>query len=117
MRIERLSEALEVIRGLLAGETVTFSGEHYSIDGLQGLPAPVRPGGPPLIVAGGSERVLRLAARTADIVGVKPAMGACTGDDFRVHDNLKIGGFGGGQSQTPCEGKGTFAGLNRERCA
>ncbi len=76
VRIERLSEALTIIRGLFAGETVTFSGEHYSIEGLQPLPAPVRAGGPPLIVAGGSERVLRLAARTADIVGVNPSMGA-----------------------------------------
>ena len=76
VRIERLSEALRIIRGLHGGETLTFSGRHYSIDGLQGLPAPVRVGGPPLIVAGGSERVLRLAARAADIVGVNPSMGA-----------------------------------------
>ena len=76
VRIERLGEALTIIKGLLAGETVTFSGRHYSIDGLEGLPEPVRPGGPPLFVAGGSERVLRLAARTADIVGVNPSMAA-----------------------------------------
>ncbi len=76
VRIERLSEALAIIRGLLAGETVTFSGRYYSIEGLQGLPAPVRAGGPQLIVAGGSERVLRLAAQCADIVGVNPAMSA-----------------------------------------
>ena len=69
VRIERLTEALTIIRDLLAGETVTFSGRHYSIEGLQGLPAPVRVGGPQMIVAGGSERVLRLAARTADIGG------------------------------------------------
>lgn len=76
VRVERLGEAVAVIKGLLAGETVTFSGQHYSIDGLEGLPEPVRPGGPPLFVAGGSERVLRLAARTADIVGVNPNMAA-----------------------------------------
>ena len=76
VRIERLSEALTIIRGLLRGETVSFSGEHYFVDGLQGLPAPVRPGGPPLIVAGGSERVLRLAARMAATVGVNPSMAA-----------------------------------------
>ena len=76
LRIERLGEAVTIIKGLLAGETVTFSGRHYSIDGLAGLPAPVRPGGAPLFVAGGSERVLRLAARTADIVGVNPSMAA-----------------------------------------
>ena len=76
VRIERLGEALTIIKGLLAGETVTFSGQHYAINGLEGLPEPVRPGGPPLFVAGGSERVLRLAARTADIVGVNPSMAA-----------------------------------------
>ncbi len=76
LRIERLGEAVAIIKGLLAGETVTFSGQHYSIEGLKGLPEPVRPGGPPLFVAGGSERVLRLAARTADIVGVNPSMAA-----------------------------------------
>ncbi|WP_420639644.1 TIGR03621 family F420-dependent LLM class oxidoreductase [Candidatus Poriferisocius sp.] len=73
-RIERLGEAVAIIKGLLAGETVTFSGRHYTIDGLAGLPQPVRPGGPPLLVAGGAERVLRLAARTADIVGINPSM-------------------------------------------
>ncbi|MCY3634862.1 MAG: TIGR03621 family F420-dependent LLM class oxidoreductase [bacterium] len=76
VRIERLGEALVIIKGLLAGETVTFTGQHYTIDGLEGLPEPVRPGGPPLFVAGGSERVLRLAARTADVVGVNPSMAA-----------------------------------------
>ena len=76
VRIERLGEAVAIIKGLLAGETVTFSGRHYSIEELEGLPKPVRPGGPPLFVAGGSERVLRLAARTADIVGVNPNMAA-----------------------------------------
>ena len=76
VRVERLGEAVAIIKGLLAGETVAFSGRHYSIDGLAGLPQPVRPGGPPLFVAGGSESVLRLAARTADIVGVNPSMAA-----------------------------------------
>ena len=76
VRIERLGEAVAIIKGLLSGETVAFSGQHYTIDGLTGLPEPVRPGGPPLFVAGGSERVLRLAARTADIVGVNPNMAA-----------------------------------------
>lgn len=76
VRIERLGEAVAIVKGLLGGEKVTFSGQHYTIEELEGLPEPVRPGGPPLFVAGGSERVLRLAARTADIVGVNPSMAA-----------------------------------------
>ena len=76
VRVDRLTEAVAILKGLLAGTTVTFSGSHYSIDSLEGLPKPIRPGGPPLFVAGGSERVLRLAARMADIVGVNSSMAA-----------------------------------------
>ncbi len=76
LRIERLGETLAMLKGLLGGETVTFSGRHYTIDGLTVPVESVQPGGPPLFVAGGSERVLRLAARTADIVGVNPSMAA-----------------------------------------
>ena len=70
VRIARLAEAIEVLRGCWTGEPFEFDGEHYTIRGLVGSPAPHRPSGPPLIVAGGGPRVLGLAAREADIVGV-----------------------------------------------
>ena len=73
-RISRLDESLGILKDLLAGTPVRRSGEFYQIDGLDldVLPAP-RPGGPRLLVGAGGPRMLRLAARHADIVGVLPA--------------------------------------------
>ena len=39
-----------------------------------GSPAPYRPGGPPIFVAGGGRRLLRFAAAHADIVGVNASL-------------------------------------------
>lgn len=73
-RISRLDESLGIIKGLLAGLPVHHKGEFYQIDGLDldVLPVP-RPGSPRLLVGAGGPRMLRLAARHADIVGVLPA--------------------------------------------
>ncbi len=76
VRVDRLEEALLVVRELWSNESVTFSGDHYRLADAHGLPRPHRPGGPKLIVGGGSPRVLRLAARHADIVGVNPRLAA-----------------------------------------
>jgi probable F420-dependent oxidoreductase len=73
-RITRLDESLAIIKSLLAGTPVRHASEFYRIDGLDldVLPMP-RPGSPPLLVGAGGPRMLRLAARHADIVGVLPA--------------------------------------------
>ncbi len=68
-RIDRMVESLEIIKGLFAQGSVTFEGEHYSLHGLDGLPKPVQ--SPlPLVIGGGGRRMLSIAARHADIVGV-----------------------------------------------
>lgn len=71
-RISRLEEALQVIKPLLAGETVTHDGTFYSVKGLPGRPLPVQQPRPPLHVGGGARRILSLAGREADIVGIMP---------------------------------------------
>jgi len=70
VRIERMEEALQVIRGCWSNEEFSFSGEHFTIDGYTGFPAPHTPGGPRLIIGGGGPRMLGVAARNGDIVGV-----------------------------------------------
>ena len=70
MRIARLEEAIHVLKLLLSGERTTFTGEFYQVDGLQIPPAPVQKPYPPLIIGGGSPKILALAAREADIVGI-----------------------------------------------
>jgi len=72
VRVDRFAEALEVVTRLFADGPVDFAGEHYTITGLEGLPKPHTPGGPPIIVGGGGKRVLSIAARHADIVGINP---------------------------------------------
>jgi len=69
VRISRLKEALVVYKGLLSGERVDFDGEHYQVH-MQGTPKPVQQPHPPILIGGGGKRVLRMAAREADIVGV-----------------------------------------------
>ena len=71
-RVERLEEAVTIIKGLLAGERVTFAGRHYTITDLEGRPVPVQRPHPPLAIGGGGRRTLSLAAREASIVGLVP---------------------------------------------
>jgi probable F420-dependent oxidoreductase len=75
VRIDRMIEAIEVLRGLWGDDAFSFEGEHYTITEMNGLPKPVQSGGPPIIVGGGGKRVLSTAARLADIVGVNPNVG------------------------------------------
>lgn len=87
-RIARLAEAIEVVRGLWGPDPVTVEGDHYRITGLVGAPRPVRPGGPRLVVGGGGERILRLAARTADVVAVNVNLAAGVIDERAFPDGV-----------------------------
>jgi probable F420-dependent oxidoreductase len=73
-RIDRLAEALEIITGLWHDGPVTFVGRHYAVRGLEGLPKPVQSPRPPILIGGGGRRVLSLAGRWADIVGLNIAL-------------------------------------------
>ena len=74
VRVARLIEHTQVLRALFGDEPVNFAGEHYRITDLDGTPKPFRPGGPPLIIAGGGKRLLGFAAQHADIIGVNPSL-------------------------------------------
>jgi probable F420-dependent oxidoreductase len=69
-RVERMVEAVTILRGLLSGSPTTFDGRHYQIREMVAFPAPVQRPHPPIFVAGGGRRILSLAAQTADIVGI-----------------------------------------------
>jgi probable F420-dependent oxidoreductase len=69
-RISRLEEALQIIKKLFAGGTFSFAGEHYQIKDIEGSPLPLTRPHPPILLGGGGRRMLRLAAREADIVNV-----------------------------------------------
>ncbi|MBX6342829.1 MAG: TIGR03621 family F420-dependent LLM class oxidoreductase, partial [Thermomicrobiaceae bacterium] len=69
-RVDRFAEALRVLKGVFAGEPFTFSGEHYAVTGLTGFPKPTQRPHPPILIGAGGRRMLSLAAREADIIGV-----------------------------------------------
>lgn len=70
VRIDRLEEALRIIKGLWADEAFSLDGVHYRVTGIDGVPKPQQRPHPPILVGGGKERMLRLAGREADIVGI-----------------------------------------------
>lgn len=66
-RVERFEEAFTIIRGLLAGERVTFTGQHHRVEGAVLLPASARPGGPPLMIGSTGPRVLASTIAHVDV--------------------------------------------------
>ncbi|MBV9281208.1 MAG: TIGR03621 family F420-dependent LLM class oxidoreductase [Chloroflexi bacterium] len=70
VRVGRLEEAVQVIKGLFADQPLTFSGTYYSVDQLDGQPKPLQRPHPPILIGGGSKRMLSIAVREADIVSV-----------------------------------------------
>jgi probable F420-dependent oxidoreductase len=67
-RVDRLEEAVGVLRRLFDGEPVTHHGEHYDLTAETVVPRPVQ-ARLPLLVGGGGDRVLGIGARLADAVG------------------------------------------------
>ena len=70
VRIARLAEAVPLLKHLLSGEETTFTGAFYTVDALRLPPVPVQRPHPPIVIGGGSRKILSLAAREADIVGI-----------------------------------------------
>jgi probable F420-dependent oxidoreductase len=75
-RIERMVEGLTIIKGLMADGPFSFSGAHYTVSGLDGAPSPVQRPHPPILIGGGSKRILSVAARHADIVAFNASLAA-----------------------------------------
>lgn len=75
-RIERMVEGIAIIKGLMADGPFSFAGEHYTVTALDGAPTPVQRPHPPILIGGGSKRILSVAARHADIVAFNASLAA-----------------------------------------
>jgi probable F420-dependent oxidoreductase len=71
-RVARLTEAVAVLKGCFRDEPTTFRGEYYRLDEFDGQPKPVQRPHPPLMIGGGRRKVLELAGREADVIGLAP---------------------------------------------
>jgi F420-dependent oxidoreductase-like protein len=67
-RMDRLEEAVQIMRAMFREESPSFEGRYYRIREARNVPRPVQPGGPPIMVGGGGEkRTLKIVAKYADI--------------------------------------------------
>lgn len=84
-RVARLEETVTVLKGLFADGQFSHSGDFFTIRDYDGLPKPVQKPHPPILIGAGGSRMIHLAAREADIIGLLPSMGP-TGADFAVEE-------------------------------
>ena len=65
-RGRRANEAIPLLRRLWTAEEVSHDGPFYAMSDVKIHPAPLQPGGPPIVVAGRQEAAMRRAARLGD---------------------------------------------------
>jgi probable F420-dependent oxidoreductase len=69
-RLRRLTEYVQVVKGVIGEAPFSFDGEFFQIDSMPGEPLPIQRPHPPIMLGATRPRMLALAAREADIVSV-----------------------------------------------
>lgn len=72
VRVDRFEEGLRVLKGAFGPGPFSFEGKHYRITNYDGHPKPIQQPHPPFLIGAGGKRMLRIAAREADIIGINP---------------------------------------------
>lgn len=105
VRVSRMIEHATILRGMFAGDSFTFSGEHYRVADLSCGPGPHRPEGPRFLIGGGAPRLLRFAGSFAEIVGINPSIHSGEIDIAAAQDGMperidaKVGWVGEGTAR------------------
>jgi probable F420-dependent oxidoreductase len=108
VRVERFEEAVHLVKGALRPEPVSLSGKHYAVTDYVGLPSPVQ-SSLPIMIGGGGPRILRLAGREADIVGIAANLGPSrpeVGRDYiidRIEEKVRWVAEGAGERASAIE--------------
>jgi probable F420-dependent oxidoreductase len=85
-RVSRFAEYLEVVKGALhAGGPFSYTGTFFQLDGYVPLSPTATP--PPLLIGGGSPRILAIGGRLADIISVSTR---ATGDGRVDMPNIRL---------------------------
>ncbi|MGO9058517.1 MAG: LLM class flavin-dependent oxidoreductase [Candidatus Binataceae bacterium] len=72
-RIDRMDEAIRVLKAMWTQDEPSYRGRYYAIDKAYNFPKPLQKPHPPIMIGGAGTRVLEIAAREADIVNVVSA--------------------------------------------
>lgn len=86
LRIERLEEALVIIRSMWSEPKTTFAGRHYRVTDAPRAVEPAPPTPPAILVGGGGRKVLGVAGRHAAIAGINPRIPEGRVLPHTVHD-------------------------------
>ena len=84
VRVDRMEEAITLIKRLWTEEKVTHEGAHYRVRDAMVLPRPTQRPHPPVMIGGGGPRMLRIAAREAQIVAIAPTLNPRGGPKLRT---------------------------------
>ena len=64
--VDRLRETIEILRRMWTEDEFDFHGKYCTLERTRNAPKPVQKGGPPLLIGGWGNRMLRLVAEHAD---------------------------------------------------
>jgi probable F420-dependent oxidoreductase len=93
-RLRIMDEAVTVMRGLWRGEPLSFKGEHFTLTNAVCRPSPVQQPGPPLMLGGSGNGILRRAGEWADVIHMVPVLGpagTATVEEIRKFGDGAIG--------------------------
>jgi alkanesulfonate monooxygenase SsuD/methylene tetrahydromethanopterin reductase-like flavin-dependent oxidoreductase (luciferase family) len=65
--VDRLRETIEILRGMWTQDVFDFHGRYYTLEENRNEPKPIQRPGPPLLIGGWGNRMMRLIAECADI--------------------------------------------------
>lgn len=69
-RIERMAEAIRVLKAMWTEEEPSYKGRYYTIERAYNFPKPVQKPHPPIMIGGAGKKVMEIAGREAAIVNV-----------------------------------------------
>jgi len=69
-RFARFAETVQAYKAFMSGEPLDFAGDAVRWTGFSGTPAPAQTPYPPLMIGGGSKKILHFAGQEADIVSL-----------------------------------------------
>jgi probable F420-dependent oxidoreductase len=69
-RFARFAESVHAYKAFMGGEPLAIDGDYIRWNGFHGTPSPAQSPWPPLMIGGGSKRILEFAGKEADIVSL-----------------------------------------------